>query len=187
MKNTGTVNIMKLLIYTVILGTAASVCHSIYNFTGEKFIVGLFTPVNESVWEHQKLMFFPFLVWWIIMYFRKKEAWEMSMNTWIVSSGVSLVIAPVSVVLLHYGYTSGWGRESVFFDIALVFVCYFIALCVAFHFMKHSKPNKLAAILCSIIIVGIGITFIIFTGNPPQLPIFEATVKTAIRIFFNQL
>ncbi len=175
MKNTSTFTTVKIFMHTIILGIVASFSHFAYDLSGKNIIVGLFNPVNESVWEHLKFMFFPFLLWWIAMYFIKNKKCEIPLNTWIVSAAVSLVVAPLSVVLLFYSYTGALGIESVFIDILLVFVCYFIAL-RASHFLKHSEPNKWTVMVSVIVIVIIFIAFIVFTFNPPKLPIFYDTV-----------
>ena len=57
MKNTCTFTPIKILINTIILGIIASFSHIAYNLSGNNIIVGLFNPVNESVWEHLKFMF----------------------------------------------------------------------------------------------------------------------------------
>lgn len=175
LKNTSTFITIKIIINTIILGIAASFSHFAYNLSGKNLIVGLFNPVNESVWEHLKFMFFPFLIWWIVIYIIKNKNSEIPLNTWIVSAAVSLVVAPLSVVLLFYSYTGALGIESVFIDILLAFLCYFIALCVASHFLKYSEPNKWAVIVSVIVNAVIFIAFIVFTFNPPQLPIFYDT------------
>lgn len=36
--------------------------HFFYEWSGGSTAAGIFFPVNESVWEHMKLVFFPFLV-----------------------------------------------------------------------------------------------------------------------------
>ena len=43
---------------TTVLGILS---HFVYDWTGGGFIIGLFFPVNESTWEHMKLMYFPLL------------------------------------------------------------------------------------------------------------------------------
>ena len=179
MKNTCTFTTIKIFINTIILGIIASFSHFVYNLSGNNLILGLFNPVNESVWEHLKFMFFPFLLWWIAIYLIKNKKCEIPLNTWIVSAAVSLVVAPLSVVLLFYSYTGALGIESVFIDILLVFVCYFIALCVASHYLKYSEPNKWIVIISVIVIAVIFTVFIVFTFNPPQLPIFYDTVTKA--------
>lgn len=182
MKNACTFTPIKILINTIILGIVASFSHFAYDLSGKNLIVGLFNPVNESVWEHLKFMFFPFLLWWIVIYLIKNRKCEIPLNTWIVSAAVSLIVAPLSVVLLFYSYTGALGIEWVFIEILLVFVCYFIALCVASHFLKYSEPNKLAAIISVIVIAIIFIAFIVFTFNPPQLPIFYDTATNTYGI-----
>jgi hypothetical protein len=176
MKNTTTFTTIKIFMHTIILGIVASFSHFAYNLSGKNLIVGLFNPVNESVWEHLKFMFFPFLLWWITIYLIKNKKCKIPLNTCIVSAAVSLVVAPLSVVLLFYSYTGALGIESLFIDILLVFVCYFIALCVASHFLKYSEPNKWVVIISVIVFAVIFIAFIVFTFNPPQLPIFYDTV-----------
>jgi len=90
---------------------------------------------------------------------------------------------PLTVVLLFYSYTGALGIESVLIDILLVFICYFIALCVASHILKYSEPNKWVVIISVIVIAVIFIAFIVFTFNPPQLPIFYDTVTKTYGIY----
>lgn len=40
--------------------------HFIYQWTGDNRLVALVCPVNESPWEHIKLLWFPFLLWCLI-------------------------------------------------------------------------------------------------------------------------
>ena len=47
-------------IFTSVLGT---LMHFFYEWSNDNSIVGLFCPVNESPFEHLKLLFFPFLIW----------------------------------------------------------------------------------------------------------------------------
>lgn len=51
--------------FTFILGT---LLHFTYKLSGENRFVAIFSAVNESVWEHLKLLFFPMLITTIIGY-----------------------------------------------------------------------------------------------------------------------
>ena len=53
-------------VFTIITGT---LLHFVYEWSGESLFVGIFSPINESVWEHLKLLFFPMSVWILIGYF----------------------------------------------------------------------------------------------------------------------
>src|SRR5665648_765039 len=46
-----------------------SVLHFIYGWTNHSSIIGLFAPVNESVWEHLKLGFWSLMIFSIPEYF----------------------------------------------------------------------------------------------------------------------
>lgn len=52
-------------VFTIITGT---LLHFVYEWSGESLFVGIFSPINESVWEHLKLLFFPMSVWILIGY-----------------------------------------------------------------------------------------------------------------------
>ena len=54
------------IIFTFILGT---LLHFTYEWSGENIIVAAFSAVNESIWEHLKLLYFPMLLTLIIGYF----------------------------------------------------------------------------------------------------------------------
>ena len=47
------------ILFTAILGTLS---HFFYDWTGQGALIGLISPVNESTWEHMKLVFFPLLL-----------------------------------------------------------------------------------------------------------------------------
>ncbi|MCI6019517.1 MAG: DUF6512 family protein, partial [Clostridiales bacterium] len=50
-------------LFVLILGTLS---HFFYEWSNQNFFVGLVSPVNESTWEHMKLLFFPMLLYALI-------------------------------------------------------------------------------------------------------------------------
>ena len=53
-------------IFIIILGT---ILHFTFKWSNKNPLVGSFSAVNESTWEHLKLLFFPMLITTIIGYF----------------------------------------------------------------------------------------------------------------------
>lgn len=47
-------------LFTSVLGTLS---HFFYDWSGRNPLAALISPVNESIWEHMKLLFFPSLLW----------------------------------------------------------------------------------------------------------------------------
>ena len=54
------------VIFTFIVGT---ILHFTFELSGENGIVAIFSSVNESVWEHLKLLYFPMLITTVIGYY----------------------------------------------------------------------------------------------------------------------
>ena len=52
--------------FTSLFGT---LLHFLYEWTGKNNFTALFSGVNESTWEHMKLLFFPLLIFSIIEYY----------------------------------------------------------------------------------------------------------------------
>ena len=46
-----------------------------YDWSGQMWFVGLFVPVNESTWEHMKLLFVPMLIYIMLgnLYIKRQE------------------------------------------------------------------------------------------------------------------
>lgn len=167
---------LQIIVSTLILGVLASISHFAYQLSGNNIAVGLFNPINESVWEHLKFMFFPLLIWWIVMFFIKRKKCNFQLNTWIVSASASLVLAPLLVILLYYAYTGAFGVESLTVDILLVYVCFFLALSKANHMLKYSNPSKWLTVLSLLLVTALFAAFIVFTFNPPEIPLFYDSV-----------
>ena len=57
-------------IFVSIVGTLS---HFLYDWLGKNVFAGVFCPVNESPWEHLKLLFFPFAIYTVYMYIKLKN------------------------------------------------------------------------------------------------------------------
>lgn len=66
------------IFFVLITGTLA---HFLYDWTGNNYIVGPFTPINESIWEHMKLLFFPMLIYSLIMILKFHEKYSCITST----------------------------------------------------------------------------------------------------------
>lgn len=61
------------VIGVIFVTLAGTLSHFLYGWSGKNALVGLFAPVNESVWEHMKLLFFPMLLYGLFMVSRLKK------------------------------------------------------------------------------------------------------------------
>ena len=131
-------------------------------------LTALIAPVNESVWEHLKLLFFPPLAVFLLLSLRTKatgrDFWSGAL------SGV--LLGPVLLTAAFYALTAGFGvRARPAFDIPLYYVCLAIAwLCAFRRIGTGCAARSLGALViaCGVL----GTAFVVFTFAAPPLPIF---------------
>ena len=92
------------ILFTAILGTLS---HFFYDWTGQGALIGLVSPVNESTWEHMKLVFFPLLLWTLL------ASPGLSGEYPAISGALLLgnILGTLSIPVLFYTYTGILGRD----------------------------------------------------------------------------
>ena len=107
------------IIFTFILGT---LLHFTYQLSGENSVVAIFSAINESVWEHLKLLYFPMLLTTIIGYFYIGR----SIPGFFCSKTIGIVSAMVFTIIFFYTYTGILGKNIAIVDISSFFIAVFI-------------------------------------------------------------
>ena len=64
-----------------VISIVGTLFHFVYDWCGQVWFVGLFVPVNESTWEHMKLLFIPMLIYIAVCFIcAKKSEFMQSTN-----------------------------------------------------------------------------------------------------------
>ena len=129
--------------------------HFTYEWSDDNRIVGLFSAVNESTWEHLKLFFFH----------EKMPANYLWARTLGILSGMIFIVA------VFYTLNGILGTNYDWINIALYFAGVIFALFVENDVYRNGKAEKL--ILSSAILLLLTAAFFTFTEYPPQLGIFQ--------------
>lgn len=103
-----------------IIGT---LCHFLYEISGNNFVVGLFTPISEAPFEHLKLLFFPFLLWSILEYF----VYGKDIEGFIFSKALGVTLGMLFTIGTFYLYSSVIGKNILSVDILLFLVSVMMA------------------------------------------------------------
>jgi hypothetical protein len=151
-------------IFIIMLGTAI---HFTFNLSGNNPIVGAFSAVNESVWEHLKLPFTPTLLWLLIALYPIRK----NVSNYFLARAVGLVLMIFIIPVVFYAYTA-FSEEILAVDIATFIVAVIIGQAVSFTLFKHAKASKLTEAIGLIVIASLAVAFIVFTFYPPHLQIF---------------
>lgn len=104
------------ILWTLVLGTLS---HFFYQWSHENMLIGMFSPVNESVWEHLKLLFFPALTYMLI----EQKAMGKAMPKLFGKNLLGLFAGLLVMPLLFYGYTAFSGKSILWVDIGIFCVC----------------------------------------------------------------
>lgn len=155
------------------ISIVGSIMHFVYAWSGNNSIVGIFAPINESVWEHLKMTFWTTLFWWLFWYFMIKRSRNVSTARWFTACAVSIVICPLFITSFYYTYTGALGIHSLLLDISSLFIGVILAQIAAMHIYRFTRPKGFA-LFCSIIIILLpAAAFVLFTFFPPNLPLFK--------------
>ncbi len=152
-------------VFTGVLGT---LLHFIYDWTDITF-VALFSAVNESIWEHMKILFFPMLIFAVFesRYFAKDYE-----NFWcakLIGILVGLIVIPV----MYYTYTGALGVWVDWFNIMIFYIAAAVAYIIETRLMKSDKNFCKSPIVAIIMLCIVAVVFVIFTFVPPEIPLFE--------------
>lgn len=158
-----------------VLFLAGSLLHFLYDLSGENLLAGLFSPVNESIWEHTKLVVLPVILWWTLYYFFRKDAKIIEKDRWFEGALGALVTAVLSIPALFYLYTGALGRDSLWADILILLLSLAFGQLLGLHLYRYGKGMHAETVL--VIFAGILVLFAVFTFLPPKLPLFQDPVS----------
>ena len=157
------------ILFIVLLG---GMLHFTFALSGNNAFVGIFSAVNESVWEHLKLAFFPAAAYTVIEYFTLRRRPGVSQN-FILAKAIGAYIMPITIVVIFYIYTSILGEHIFAIDIASFVIAAALGQYVSYKLLCHMKlPSVYNLLGLAMWILGI-LLFAIFTFFPPHLPIFQ--------------
>ena len=158
-----------LLIGIPILFIVGSIFHFLYELSGSNILIGLITPINESIWEHLKLLFTPMTIYWIVYLFINPD---ISHGRWLFSLFVAIIFAMLTVVSFYYVYTGAFEFESLILDIFSLLLGLTVGQLIGSHFYTYGFDVPI--IVSKALIIILFVLFIIFTFFPPSLPIFQS-------------
>lgn len=152
--------------FTAIFGT---LLHFVYDWSGQSTAAALFAPVNESTWEHLKLLFFPALLFTAIQYFfvGQEQPGFLPARVFAICLGLFVIAA------LFYTYSGILGKNFLWADIGT----FLVGVGVATYFTRRWTPElahlKGTALLLLLLLVCL---FFLFSFNAPHIGLFRDPV-----------
>lgn len=152
------------LIFSAVLGTLS---HFFYEWSGQNPVIALFSPVNESTWEHMKLVFFPILLWSLFLPSKIREDLPAQQCALLAGGLLGTWIVPV----VFYTYSGILGRNIAFIDIAIFYISVLTAFFLAWKVQDSGRVSKLCPFIRLFTVVML-LAFFLFTFAPPDIGLF---------------
>ena len=154
------------MLFVSILG---GLLHFTFEMSGFNPVVGIFSAVNESVWEHLKLGFWPILLLTIMEYFLiKKQA-----NNFFLGKATSALAIIIIIPVIFYSYTIFTGESIFLIDILSFFVSVIIGQILSYKILTYNQLSKKSEWISMAVLIILAILFVAFTFYPPHLPLFQ--------------
>ncbi len=145
-----------------------TILHFLYDWLGEAKWIAPIAGVNESTWEHMKILFWPMFIFAIVQsfFFRDRE------DFWCVKlRGILLGTILIPVIFYTYngviGKSPDWINIAIFFFSAAIAYIYEARLFNAEKFICRSGKKSIVALSA------IALLFIVFTFLTPEIGIFK--------------
>lgn len=141
--------------------------HFLYNFFPNT-LFSIFFPVNESIWEHMKMMSSSILIWSILEYFLYKK-FRVNHNNFILSLFLEVCLSIIIFLIIYLPIYHFTGSIFILNLIVLFISLYFVNIISYYILALRDLHKELLGI------VGIILLYIIFgilTYNPPFNYIF---------------
>ena len=151
--------------FTAVLGT---ILHFIYEWTKAIWLTPI-SAINESTWEHMKLLFFPSLIFAIAQCLHFKDTLK---NFWCVKL-IGIIFGVLLIPTLFYTYNGTLGKSPDWFNILIFFIADISSYTLEGYLFKFKKEFPKLCKLSFFTLILITATFIYFTYYPPILPIFK--------------
>lgn len=153
----------------VFVSVVGTLLHFAYDWLGQSAVVGVFSAVNESIWEHMKLLYVPLMLFAVIESRFIATKYENFWCVKLVGTGLGLLVIP----LLYYTYTGALGVSADWFNIAIFFIATAVVFWVESRLLHGGCGCRVPPKAAIALLVGVGVLFVVFTFLPPHIPLFR--------------
>ncbi len=145
-----------------------TILHFLYEWLGEAVWIAPFSSVNESTWEHMKLLFWPMFIFAVVQsfFFRDREDFG-----YVKLRGT--LLGMILIPMIFYTYNGVIGKSPDWLNIAIFFVSAAIAYIYETRLFHADKPHSRSSKLGITGLCVIALFFVVFTFETPKISIFK--------------
>ena len=152
---------------------AGTALHFLYQWSGESVAAAPFAAVNESVWEHMKLLFWPMLLW---AGAERAVLGGYSRGFW-PAKALGTLLGLALIPALYYTYTGALEVSVMWVDIAIFFVAAAAAFLAETRMLARDwRCRGGARASALVLLLLLSAAFVLCTFVPPRVPLFRDPV-----------
>ncbi len=152
----------------VFTGICGVILHFLFDWTGQNPLVAPFAAVNESIWEHMKLLFVPMFVFALAesrcIGKAYKGFWQIKL--------VGILLGIVLIPTLYYTLRGIFGVMPDFVNIAIFFVVAATSYWVETSLFGEDSTNSQSPSAALATLWLLAAVFVLLTFLPPHIPLF---------------
>ncbi len=131
-------------------------------------LTALVSPVNESVWEHLKLLFWPMLAAALVLSFRTRRPYDLWSAFF-----AALLAMPLFLLGVYYLIRCGFGYTALWLDITLYYVSVAFGFLLTWRLYQSGTLARRTGVLLMLVMF-YAAALVLFTFAAPPLGIFES-------------
>ena len=157
-------------LWTAAIGT---LLHFLYDWSGGSAVAAAFAAVNESTWEHMKLLFFAMLFFSAAQVCLMGRTYPNLPAVRTVSTVTGLLLIPA----LFYTYTGALGVQAAWVNIAIFYVSDLCAFLLDFCLLRRGRLNAPWQQVAGLAILwALAFAFVWCTFRPLPFPLWKDPV-----------
>lgn len=148
---------------------AGTVLHFVYDWTGGSPLAAAFSAVNESTWEHMKLLFVPFFLFTMVQFVFFAEP----LRNFLAAKTAALLLGLLAIPTLFYTLGGMFGETPAWVNIAIFYLADALCFLTSYQLLLRGALRRGAAQFAGFVVLWLlAFAFIYFTYRPPHLPLF---------------
>ena len=151
-----------------LVSLGGTLLHYAYEWSDNALVVAPFSGVNESTWEHMKLLYYPVVLFALFQsrFFRDYRGFW-----WVKLRGLLAGLAAIPA--LFYTYNGAIGRSPDWLNIAIFFLAVGAAFWTEYRLFRRGACARWNPALAVGLVTLLGVLFAVFTFLPPVVPLFR--------------
>lgn len=143
--------------------------HYSYSWTSSLKIIGVFVPVNESVWEHLKLGYWSLVLFSIFEYLSIKG----NANNYYVAKIIGILSLETTILIIFYSCTFITGKHILLIDILSYVLGVILCQYLTYAFFRFEPFPMFINRISLTLFISLGLLFGITTYYPPHIELFK--------------